>query len=92
LVIELLKHSHFLKNYLKLQILASYNNLRIGQDSEFARPFTGPKYFGLVWLFTNKKPGADRFARGTPGFFSRFHRNFLAQNLKILMIQIRIST
>ena len=33
--IELLKH--FLTNYLKLQILASYNNLRIGQDSEFAQ-------------------------------------------------------
>ena len=32
-----LKHSHFLTNYLKLQILASYNNLRIGQDSEFAK-------------------------------------------------------
>ena len=30
LVIELLKHSHFLTNYQKLQILASYNNLRIG--------------------------------------------------------------
>ena len=25
-----LKHSHFLTNYLKLQILAAYNNLRIG--------------------------------------------------------------
>jgi hypothetical protein len=34
---ELLKHSYFLKNYLKLQILASYNNLRIGQYSEFAK-------------------------------------------------------
>ena len=32
-----LKQSHFLTNYLKLQILASYNNLRIGQDSEFAK-------------------------------------------------------
>ena len=32
LVIELLKHSHFLTNYLKLQILASCNNLRIGQE------------------------------------------------------------
>ena len=32
-----LKHSHFLTNYLKLQILASYNNLRIGQDSEFPK-------------------------------------------------------
>ena len=32
-----LKHSHFLTNYLKLQILASYYNLRIGQDSEFAK-------------------------------------------------------
>ena len=29
LVIELLKHNHFLTNYLKLQILASYNNLKI---------------------------------------------------------------
>ena len=37
LVIELLKHGKFLTNYLKLQILASYNNLRIGQDSEFAQ-------------------------------------------------------
>ena len=27
LVIELVKHRHFLTNYLKLQILASYNNL-----------------------------------------------------------------
>ena len=27
----------FLKNHLKLQILASYTNLRIGQDSEFAK-------------------------------------------------------
>ena len=26
LVIELLKHKHFLTNYLKVQILASYNN------------------------------------------------------------------
>ena len=34
---ELLKHSFFLTNYLKSQILASYNNLRIGQDSEFAK-------------------------------------------------------
>ena len=25
------------KNYLKLQILVFYNNLRIGQDSEFAQ-------------------------------------------------------
>ncbi len=30
LVIELLKH-------LKLQVLAIYNNLRMGQDSEFAK-------------------------------------------------------
>ena len=37
LVIELLKQSHFLTNYLKLQILASFNNLRIEQDSEFAK-------------------------------------------------------
>jgi hypothetical protein len=37
LFIEPLKHSHFLTNYLKLQILASYNNLRIGQDSLFAK-------------------------------------------------------
>ena len=29
LVIKLLKHSHFFTNFLKLQILASYNNLRI---------------------------------------------------------------
>jgi hypothetical protein len=29
IVIELLKHSHFLTNYLKVQILASCNNLRI---------------------------------------------------------------
>ena len=29
----MLKHSLFLTNYLKLQNLASYNNLRIGQDS-----------------------------------------------------------
>ena len=35
MVIELLKHSHFLINYMKLQILAYYNNLRIGQDFEF---------------------------------------------------------
>ena len=27
----------FLTNYLKLQILPSYNNPRIGQDSEFAQ-------------------------------------------------------
>ena len=27
----------FLTNYLKWEILASYNNLRIGQDSEFAK-------------------------------------------------------
>jgi hypothetical protein len=37
LVIDMLKHSHFLTNYLKLQVLASYNNLRIGQDSKFAK-------------------------------------------------------
>ena len=37
LVIELLKLGHFLNDYLKLQILASYDNLRIGQDSEFAQ-------------------------------------------------------
>ena len=37
LVIELLKHSHFLTNYMKNQILASCNNLRIEQDSEFAK-------------------------------------------------------
>ena len=30
-----------------------------------------------------KIPGADRFARGAPGFFSRLHQKFLAQNLKI---------
>ena len=43
-------------------------------------PSTGPKYLGLVQIFgtTKKKPGADRFARGAPGFFSRFHRKFLA--------------
>ena len=34
---ELLKHSQILTNCLKLQILASYNNFRIGQDSEFAK-------------------------------------------------------
>ena len=28
-------HKRFLTNCLKLQILASYNNLRVGQDSEF---------------------------------------------------------
>jgi hypothetical protein len=33
----LLKQKHFLTNYLKLQILASYNNLRIGKDTEFAQ-------------------------------------------------------
>ena len=32
----MLKHSYVLTNYLKLQILDSYNNLRIGQGSEFA--------------------------------------------------------
>ena len=32
---RVLKRSHFLTNYLKLQIFTSYNNLRIGQDSEF---------------------------------------------------------
>ena len=37
LVIEMLKHTHFLTNYLKLQILASCNNLRIEQDSEFVQ-------------------------------------------------------
>jgi hypothetical protein len=37
LVIELLKHNHFLTKYLKTQILASYNNLRIVHDSEFAK-------------------------------------------------------
>ena len=37
LAIELLKHDTFLTNYLKLQILAPYNNLRIEQDSEFAQ-------------------------------------------------------
>jgi hypothetical protein len=37
LVIELLKHGHLFTNYLKLQILAPNNNLRIGQDSEFAQ-------------------------------------------------------
>ena len=31
----ILSHSHFLTNYLKLQILASYNYLRIRHDSEF---------------------------------------------------------
>jgi hypothetical protein len=36
LVIELLKHSYLLTNYLKLQIWASYNNRRIGPDYEFA--------------------------------------------------------
>ena len=36
LVIELLKHSHFLTNYRKLQILASYIHLRIEEDYEFA--------------------------------------------------------
>ena len=36
LVIELLKQSHFLTTYLKLQILASFNNLGIGQYSEFS--------------------------------------------------------
>ena len=33
----MLKHSHILTNCLKLQILASYSNLRIEQDSEFAQ-------------------------------------------------------
>ena len=37
MAIELLKHDTFLTNYLKLQILAPYNNLRIEQDSEFAQ-------------------------------------------------------
>ena len=37
LVIELLKYNNFLTNYLKLQILDSYNNLRIGQDFEFGK-------------------------------------------------------
>ena len=32
-------------------------------------------------LITTKKPGADRFTRGAPGFFSRSHRKFLAQSL-----------
>ena len=32
-----LEVGHFLTNHLKLQILAPYNNLRIGQDSEFAQ-------------------------------------------------------
>ena len=31
------KHRHFLTNYMKLQILAPYNNLRIGQDFKFAK-------------------------------------------------------
>jgi hypothetical protein len=35
-----------------------------------------------------KKSGADRFARGAPGFFSWLHRKFLAQDLKNLRIQI----
>ena len=35
MVIELLKDGHFLTNYLKLQFLASYNNLKIKHDSEF---------------------------------------------------------
>jgi hypothetical protein len=37
LVIELLKHGQFLTNYLKLQILAPYKNLRIRHDSVFAK-------------------------------------------------------
>ena len=37
LVIDLLKHSYFLTNYIKLQIFASCNNLWIGQGSEFAK-------------------------------------------------------
>ena len=44
------------------------------------------------FLVLLKKPGADRFARGTPGFFSRLHRKFLAQKSKKLRIQIWIST
>ena len=34
LIIDLLKHSHC---FVKLQILAPSNNLRIGQNSEFAK-------------------------------------------------------
>ena len=37
---KLLSYSNigiFLTNYLKLEMLASYNNLKIGQDSEFAK-------------------------------------------------------
>ena len=49
LVIELLKHSHFLTNYLKEQILASYNYLRIGQDSEFESFDLGQASVSLEW-------------------------------------------
>ena len=56
LVIELLEHSHFSRNYLKLQILASCNNFRIEQDSELAKFWPRAKViytkYSKHWLYT----------------------------------------
>ena len=63
MVIELLKHSHFLANYLKLQILASYNNLRIGQDSEFALGIDNVKIDHALTFGMPKKVFSSSFAK-----------------------------
>ena len=42
----------------------------------------------MKYLVLLKNPGAPLANRSAPGFFSRFHRKFLAQNLKIVRIQI----
>ena len=49
MVSELLKDGHFLTNYLKLQISASYNNLRIRHSSEF------DKLWPRAFLMSNVK-------------------------------------
>ena len=52
----MIKHGHFLTNYLKLQILAFCNNLGIGQDSEFAEFFPSIKNVNIGHALTLDMP------------------------------------
>ena len=51
----MLKHSHFLTNYLKLQILASYKNLRICRSWIWPRALTIQKLTKLLLLACLKR-------------------------------------
>ena len=67
--------------------------LKCGQLSKRIRTISDDNsLFQTVNLVLLKNPGAPLANRSAPGFFSRFHRKFLAQNLKVVRIQIQIST